>query len=326
MYERLSCFAGVCLAALVGLSNIACTTDLLLSGYARPELLDAYRYELGERYVEINDLTVCYQQHGEGETVLILPGLLTSCDFWKLNVPALAEHHRVYVLDYPGIGKADKPDVPYDLPWIRDQVIAFMDRMKIQDANLIGASLGGHLAMMIALEQPQRVRKLALMGSSGAWTRPSLPVTVALNSLWNEVLVCDHLRRHWPVIYGRMFETRPQPAEALFEYQMALRARCCTFWPEGRAATRILRSIFFHSVLDRLPALEQPTLLIWGEHDQWHLLSEALTLRMQLPNARLVLVPDSGHQVILEQPTIFNQLVVAFLDRGLPAIQDTPGW
>jgi pimeloyl-ACP methyl ester carboxylesterase len=292
--------------------------------YRHDDLLRDYKYALGEKYVTAGGVKFCYQDQGEGEHLLIIPGLCTSADFWQQTIPVLSKRYHVWAIDPPGCGKSAKPDVPYDLPWLRDRIVDFMDCMHIQRAHLMGGSLGGHLAMMIALEHPERVNKLILMGSSGAWPRPSPPVTLALATLWNDHLVTDHLRRNWPDIYNKMFVHQTPLTKQIFEQQMAARANVGVYFPEGRAATRVLRSIFFNSVLDRLPQITQPTLLVWGESDNWHLRNEAKALRSGLPHARLVFVPDSGHEVMLDQPEVFNRLVLTFLAQGIDAIDEPP--
>ncbi len=302
----------------------ASCTDLSLARYQDAALKDR-AYALGENYVQVDNVRLCYQERGHGPDILIVPGLLTDLDFWQETIPVLAEHYHVWAVDLPGCGKSDKPNVPYDLPWIRDRLIGFMDCMHIEHASLIGGSLGGHLAMMIALEAPQRVDKLILMGSSGAWTQPTLLVSIGLHTLWNEAIVTDHLRRNWPSIHGKMFARQSPLTRRIFARQMALRADGRAFAPEGRAATRALRSIFFNSVLDRLPRITTPTLLLWGEHDQWHLRSEALTLRAGLPNAHLIFIPDCGHEVMVDQPQEFNRLTLAFLAGGLNAVGEAAG-
>jgi pimeloyl-ACP methyl ester carboxylesterase len=320
--RRSACFA---LAGVVACLSCASCTDLLLKKYSDNDYLQQHQYRLGEQYVEVGGVKLCYQEQGQGDCLVILPGLATSIDFWQLNVPALAQSHRVLAVDPPGFGKSDKPDVPYDLDWICDQVVLFMDAKGVERASLMGASLGGHLAVMIAHSHPERVDKLILMGSCGAWPEPSFLVTAALRTLWNESIVADHMRRTWPDTFARLIRRQTEVTRELLRYQMAIRADGPRYWPEGRASARALRSIFFHSCRGYLSDVRQPTLLVWGESDRIHLFGEAKTFRTTMPDCRLVVVRDSAHQVILDQPTIFNELVRHFLDSGTAGVQDDFG-
>jgi abhydrolase domain-containing protein 6 len=306
---------------LLALSCASCA-DLQVRKYRDDAFVRQYQYALGERYVDVDGLKLCYQDTGEGEAILILPGLGTSLDFWQLAVPALSKQHRVVAVDPPGFGKSDKPDVPYDLDWIAERVVAFMDRIQLRRATLMGGSLGGHLAVLIAIKHPDRVSRLVLMGSCGAWPRTGPLAELGLLVLWHDPIVIDHLRRYWPNIYWDIVGKHTPVSDRLFRYQMAQRAVRELYWDEGRAASRSLKSIFHTYTRPQIPEIQQPTLLIWGEHDRIHLLSEGLYFREHLPNSRLVVVPDSAHEVMLDRPEVFNRLVLAFLRDGLDAIPD----
>ncbi len=309
---------------LLTLTCVSCT-NLRVACYRDDELLAEYRYALGERYLEVGGLTLCYQDFGQGPPVLILPGLGTSIDFWQLNVPRLAEHSRVIALDPPGFGKSDKPGASYELPWIQQQVLAFLDAKQIERTSIIGGSLGGHLGLLLALDRPERVDKLVVMGSTGAWPAPEVLLHAGIKLLWNEWLVLDILRGGWPDVYALMFEHESDVTHRLFRYQMALRANGARYAPEGRAASRALRSIFFHSCRDRLGELSVPLLLIWGESDRIHPPEDGLYIRRHTSDSRLVIVPDAGHEVMMDQPETFNRVVIAFLQVGTAGVADQFG-
>lgn len=312
-------------AGVAWLLCCASCTELELSKYRDDAFVREYQYALGEQYTTVNGLRVCYQELGKGEeTIVVIPGLGTSIDFWQLVLPKLARDYHVIAVDPPGFGKSDKPDVRYSLKWITRQIIAFLDQKNIDHATLMGGSLGGHLAVMVTMERPQRVDRLVLMGSCGAWPEPTIPVVVGLETIWNDPLVVDHLRRRWPVIYHDIVGSDTEVSRRLFRYQMALRANLLLYWPEGRAASRSLKSIFYNSCRPRMDKVTQPTLLIWGMDDRIHLLAEGRYFREHLRDSRLVLVPNSAHEVILDQPDEMVRLVRTFMKEGTRAIQDTP--
>lgn len=300
----------------------ASCTELQLNQYRDPQLLRDYRYALGERYVDVDGLRLCYQDSGEGDPLVIFPGLGTSIDFWQLVIPELARHYRVVAVDPPGHGKSDKPDVPYELTWMADRLVSFLDAIAVEKATLMGGSLGGHLAVLVARSHPERVERLILMGSCGAWSKTGPIAHLGLVTLWHDPIVVDHMRRNWPTIYWDIVGKHTPVSERLFRYQMALRASLEDYWPEGRAASRALKSIFYTYTRPDIACIDVPTLLIWGDDDRIHLLSEGLYFREHLPQARLVVVPDSYHEVMLDQPETFIQLVTTFMDKGLESIQE----
>ncbi len=168
--------------------------DLRLMTYRDDPLIRSYTYVLGEQYLSVGGIRYCYQERGEGETVLILPGLATSIDFWQENIPVLASQYHVVALDPPGFGKSDKPDASYELNWIVDRVVDFMDAKGLQRVTVIGGSLGGHLGLLLALKHPERVSKLVLMGSVGDWPAPTVMMATTTRPKWCVAMAASKTR------------------------------------------------------------------------------------------------------------------------------------
>ena len=314
--------AGVLFCLCVVLTCASCTS-LALMPYRDNELLDQYSYALGEKYITVNGLKICYQEMGEGETVLVVPGLGMSADYWQLNVPAFAAENHVVAVDFPGIGKSDKPDVEYELSWIADQIVAFMDAKGIDRAAVVGGSMGGHIALLMALDHPDRVSKLVLMGSVGTWAPPDFWMDLGFKTLWWDINITDILRRRWPDIYDRIFKYKTPFTEYMLRYEMALRANGSRYAPHGRAASRMLVSIFYSSCRHRLAEIKCPVLLVWGSEDQVHTVKEVgMFFREHLADSRLVVVDDAAHEVMIDQPEAFNSLVCTFLKSGTRTIAD----
>lgn len=302
----------------------ASCTDLRLRPYRDDGLLAEYHYALGERFAEVDGLKLCYQDYGHGDDVLILPGLGTSIDFWQRNVPALAEQFHVVAVDPPGFGKSEKPDASYELSWICARILAFMDTRSLLRVSIIGGSMGGHLGLLLALNHSDRVRSLVMMGSTGDWPHPGPLLDLSLKTLWNEALVTNYLRGHWPTIFQKMITHSTDMSRRLFRVQMAERADRARYAAEGRASARALRSIVYSSCRDRLADVRVPVLLIWGESDSIHPAADARYMHSRIPRSTLVLLHDSGHEAMIDQPDQFNQAVIAFLRTAAPVASPMP--
>lgn len=313
-----------CVAALAGGLLLCCAcNDARLARYRDDHLLDSYRYVHGELYCEVDGVKLCYQDIGTGPVVLVLPGLGSTIDYWQLTVPALAREFRVIVVDPPGFGKSGKPDAPYTLQWINERVLGLLDALEVRRAAVVGGSMGGHLGLLLALDHPERVDKLVLMGSTGAWPPPNPLLDGCIRLLWNDQIVCDYLRMHWPEIYEVMFRHPSPITERLFRYAMANRAVGRRFRPEGLASSRALRSILYSSRRSQLSKLSVPVLLIWGEHDEIHPPEDGLFMRRHMPDSRMVILPDAGHEAMVDQPEEFNRALLAFLRGGTAGVADS---
>lgn len=323
--QRLLRAASASLMCCILVSGCSWCTDLQLAQYRDDKLLTEYRYALGEEYLEVKGVKFCYQEQGTEhvQTVVILPGLGTSIDFWELNIPVLATQYHVLAVDVPGFGKSSKPDASYELPWLCDMILAFLDAKGVDRASFIGGSMGGHLGLMLALDHPERVEKLVMTGACGGWPEPDILLNIGFHTVWSDALVTDHIRRNWPGIYRRLYNHHTPMTERIFRYQMAVRANLKAFEPEGRASARALKSIFYNTCRHRLGEVAQPVLLIWGESDFIHLPKDGVYLRHHIPHSRLIIAHDAAHEVMVDKADLFNEAVMAFLRYGVAGVEDS---
>jgi len=109
---------------------------------------------------------------GEGEPVICLHGLGGTKASFLPTVAALAEHHRLIAMDFPGFGDSDKPlSAAYDAPYLADAVTALLDELGIERAHLIGNSMGGRVALEVGMLWPERSERIALLTPALAWLR-----------------------------------------------------------------------------------------------------------------------------------------------------------
>ncbi|MCP9836398.1 alpha/beta fold hydrolase [Cyanobium sp. N.Huapi 1H5] len=151
---------------------------------ALPRLLtQAYTREVNmtinfpeDKYVEVDGIRTRYWTLGDrGSAVLFIHGQGGAIDYWYKNVFPIAEHYQVYALDWVGSGKTDKPIQTYDLDDLSQFIIRFMDVVGLSLATLIAGSVGGILALKIALQSPARVDKLVLIGVGGLGKEVAFP-------------------------------------------------------------------------------------------------------------------------------------------------------
>ncbi|MCU0549478.1 MAG: alpha/beta fold hydrolase, partial [Leptolyngbya sp. Prado105] len=111
-----------------------------------------------DRYIQVDGVNTRYWALGEqGSPVLFIHGQGGAIDYWYKNVFAIAQQHQVYALDWVGSGKSDKPQATYTLDDLSRFIVRFMDVVGLSHASLIAGSVGGILALKIALQFPERV-------------------------------------------------------------------------------------------------------------------------------------------------------------------------
>ena len=257
---------------------------------------------------------------GQGETVLCIHGLGGTKASFLPTVAALAESHRVVAMDLPGFGESDKPiGAPYDAPWFARSAFALLDALEVDQAHLIGNSMGGRVAIEAGLTDPERVKTLVLLSPALAWLRDRrwAPVIKALRPELGLVQLTPK-----QVTEGLVRRLIPggQKGWAAAGVDEFLR---CYFTPRGRAAFyAAARNIYLdephgdNGFWTRLAELAPRSLFVWGRHDNLVPIGFMRHVERVLPEARHVEL-DCGHVPQLEAPTRTHDAIARFLaERG----------
>lgn len=228
---------------------------------------------------------VHYRVVGQGEPIILIHGLSGSSRWWVRNVPSLAEHYRVYLIDLPGFGTMHRFHARFVLDEVSSWVMLWMKAVGISRANLIGHSMGGYICIWIAAHQPEVVDHLVLVSPAGIPRIRSLlgyaiPLVVALRYLTPSF---------FPIL--------------LYD---ALRAGPLTLL---RAAQDLLTK----DVRDCLHSIVAPTLLIWGEDDTLVPPSLGDILHQEIAHSQFMALKKAGHVGMFDQPQRFNAAVLTFL-------------
>ena len=237
--------------------------------------------------VRVGNYNVRYQTIGEGEPIVLVHGLSGSTLWWRRNVPALAQHYKVYLVDLPGFGGARRRYGRFALKQAANWLLSWMDAIGLKQTHLIGHSMGGYICMEIAVHRPDAVLRMVLVDP--AFKQVALSVLGYLLPLLEAVRYLTP--RFFPIL----------------AYD-SLRAGPITLL----SATRDLIAL---DITQDIQHITQPVLLIWGENDTLVPPSLGHMLRKELPNARLLTFKRAAHVAMFDQPRQFNAVVEAFL-RG----------
>lgn len=269
--------------------------------------------EIG-RSIEINGIRTNYHDQGEGHPVLMIHGSgpgVSGFVNWRLAMPELAKSCRVIVPDMLGFGYSQRsPDGRYSPEQWVAQAVGLMDALGVAQADIVGNSFGGALALMLAIQHPQRIRRLVLMGAAGV----DFELTPGLDAVWGYQPSMDNMRRIMDIfafdrsritedIVRSRYEASIQPGaqEAFSAMFPAPRQRWVDAMKSPEAAIR---------------ALPHETLILHGREDQVIPLQTSLTLGTWIPNSQLHVFGHCGHWTQIEHATRFAQLVGNFLDEA----------
>lgn len=269
--------------------------------------------ELG-RSIELGGVRTNYHDLGQGFPVLMIHGSgpgVSGYVNWRTVMNPLAEKRRVLIPDMVGFGFTErKPGQRYDADTWVAQAIGLLDALDLPQADIVGNSFGGALALKLAIRHPRRIRRLVLMGSAGL----NFPLTEGLDAVWGYQPSQENMRRILDIFaYDRglitddlarlRFEASIQPGfqEAFAAMFPAPRQR----WVEALA-----------SADDDLRRIPHETLLIHGREDRVIPLESSIALSRLIPRAQLHVFGRCGHWTQIEQAARFIRRVGDFLGEA----------
>ena len=280
-------------------------------------VLDGLRH----RYVEVAGIGTHYVVAGQGPPVVLIHGLGSSLATWQRTIEPLAERHTVYALDMPGHGDSEKPDVQYSLQAGVAYLADFLDALNVPRAALVGNSMGGLLSLGVALEHPERVTRLALVDAAGLGRELAFALRVASLPVVGELM-----RRGSVFGYARALMREASYEGRITRSVLANAFRGARIAPEAsRAELNALRNgVNFRGVrpgyvlLDRLPELQPPLLIVWGAQDKVLPVAHAYAAARRRPDAQVVVLEQCGHWPQLEQAEEFKRVLQAYLAEEYP--------
>jgi len=234
----------------------------------------------------VGEHPVRYEVAGEaGEPVVMVHGLSGSTRWWARNLPALARHYRLYLVDLPGFGAMRRLGRQFVLAEAALWLSEWMRAVGLERAHLVGHSMGGYVAIRLAAGRPELVGRLVLVASAGTPTGRSM---------------LGHLV---PLLLAARYAT---PTFLPVLARDTLRMGPTTLW-------RAARDLLAEDVRKDLRRIEAPTLLLWGENDPLVPPAVGGLLRQEIPDSRLLVLEAAGHVPMFDRSRKFDAALLAFL-------------
>lgn len=282
-----------------------------------------------EQTIDVAGKPIFFAEAGSGPAVVMLhgggPGA-SGVSNYSRNIDALAQQFRVIVPDMPGYGRSVKGvDQSDPFGYLGDMIRGLLDELGITTAHLIGNSYGGAAALRLAMDTPQRVDKLVLMGPGGIGTTRAVPTT-GLKSLLS-YYGGDGPSRHKLEAFIRnylVYDGASIPDELIdLRYAASIDPEVVADPPLRRpSGPMALRTLWRMDLTryTRLGRLQTPTLVLWGRDDKVNRPAGGPMLVNLIPNAELVMTSRTGHWMQWERAELFNRLVLDFLST--PSVFD----
>jgi len=252
---------------------------------------------------------VHYEVYGRGRPVILLHGWLGSWGLWQETMTFLGQYYRTYALDFWGFGESGKKRSAYAVPDFVVMVNQFMDQLGIKESPLVGHSMGGTVSLSVAVHSPERVSKVAIIGSPITGSSLALPLKMAGKRtiaflLFNQMEIFRlGMRLASPLICG----------DARFPDMMDRDLSKTTL-------ESFLLSIASLRQTDLRPLLKGmciPVMGMFGDRDNIVNPRQWKTLKDHVPHARIERYKHAGHFIMLDEPRHFMLTLKEFLDTTM---------
>ncbi len=274
-------------------------------------------------YTQLNGIRLYYQAQGQGQTLVLIPGMGADHSSFFRQVPVLRRHYRVVTFDPRGLGRSSRPGEPYAFRALADDVAGLMDHLGADRAHVLGQSLGGIVAQELAIDYPSRVDKLILVstlaGGDAEGTNPALTATFGpapgaagpgSSGAGGTRFPGMDTRKTMDTLIALAFNRWAYRTAMQLASRWFVRPEMLDGLPDQVAA------IAGHTTIERLHLIQARTLVITGDGDRiiWPQASERLAAGIS--GAKLVMVKGGSHGFNLEMAGRFHREVLDFLRMG----------
>ncbi len=259
--------------------------------------------------VNRNGVNVYYESYGQGLPIVFLHPWTTNRFIWTNQVFDFARDYRCIVVDHRGHGQSDKPASGYAITESAADVAAIMDHAGVDNAVLVGNSIGGMIAMQTSLSTPQRVLGNLILSSATNMAASMDPAAA------------EAMQKDWRALFSGLLQatlaakTKAEKPEILAYLEGCFRV--AQNFNEGVffASAADPGGVFNWNITDQLKDIKQPTLIIAGKEDFATTVEQNQFLADRIPNAKIKFYDDVGHFCQLEKPVVFNDNLRSFLQQ-----------
>src|SRR5947208_6399256 len=288
-------------AGLSGVIAGAVATKLLTrpTDVSWPDSLDFIYNPEYSWFTRVKGVRIHYQEAGDEKAppMILIHGFISSNLIWTNTLLPLAHKgFRVIAPDLPGYGYSDKPaDAEYTIAEQAATMIGLMDRLQIKKAIMVGASYGGAIAATMALDYPDRVEELVLVGAvTNDNVKKNLLLRVSCLPIIGDIATPLFLGSRW-ILRKRMEDMYRRMGKPINEKMVASRHHLLETANAHRTMIRTARRWSANRIEREASLIRQPTLLVWGDEDTHIPIENAIKLRDTIPNARLIVFRNCGH-------------------------------
>ncbi|MFX0057407.1 MAG: alpha/beta fold hydrolase [Candidatus Hodarchaeota archaeon] len=273
-------------------------------------------------YAKVNGIKICYEIRGEGYPLILIHGFGVTKEEWIGQFLPLSEFFKVIRFDNRGSGKSDHPNEPYTMKLFADDLKGLMENLLIEQAHIVGWSVGGMIAQVFTLNYPEKVNKLVLINTLPYWPGEETGLDMYKQSKIDALKAVkeDPVKAFYDSAtpgFSRKFKKllMEEPKEiihGLFSAEDLIEKdkRNPITVQDIENYTHALGT---YNVLEKLPNIKKETLILCGTHDRSTPQSMNELIHEKIPNSKLIILEKAGHGSPIERAPEINKYIIEFL-------------
>jgi len=263
--------------------------------------------------VKVNDIEIAYSIKGSGEPLILIGGYTMVKEAWRLQVEALSKEFKVITFDNRGVGETTVPEEPFTIADMAADTAGLMNALEIDSAHIFGISMGGLIAQIMALDYPDRVKKVVLGCTSHGGrhaVQPKKEVMETLAAASDPKIGKEKaIRMRIPIVFSdRFIKEEPERLEEFVQFSKE-------HWPTPKGAQGQMGALSIFNVKRRLGEIRCPVLSITGSEDRMMPPENAKLLEEGIEGAELYMVDGAGHSFYMEKPDEVNEVLLNFFKK-----------
>ncbi|MDX1672094.1 MAG: alpha/beta hydrolase [Balneolaceae bacterium] len=262
-------------------------------------------------YIDVGGATLYYEDHGpKGETIVFAHGLLYNTRMYEKQIEFFSDRYRCIVFDFRGHGNSEVTERGYDMDTLAEDTANLILNLQADPCHFVGFSMGGFVALRLALHHPNLLKSLVLVDTS-AETEPvgNIPKYKLMNWVARWIGPWAVANRVLPIMFSDEFLNDPRQSELKQRWRQAILDN--NYEGVGLAVNGVMDR---EPVIDSLDRIDMPTLILVGEKDTATPPEKSERMQQQISHSRMTVIPGAGHTTPIEKPNQVNEEINDFLE------------
>jgi len=267
-----------------------------------------------------NDIEINYIMEGSGEPIVFVSGSFTKLQTWYYQIDFFKDKTIVVAFDNRGAGKSSRPDFPYTMELLVEDLKGLLDYLDIKEGiHLCGSSMGAMISQKFALKYPKLAKTLILCAPTSYYPPKTSEQNLLAFNILKDLDLEQRVKFYFPLIYSREFRKRLDSDRGFFD-EICKDMNFCAqlvdppLYKDYINQSEALRNF---DVRDSIKDIIQPTLILSGSRDKMSIPGEIQSMHEKIPNSKLEIIPGVGHAFNIEVPEETNKLIWNFLQENM---------